>query len=82
MAVAGGDLVSVLTYDDHRPITEDREQWSVPAVLRQRAHTHGDRVALEFPEDGERLTYAEVLDRAERDRGLPAGRRRARVTGC
>ncbi len=37
VAVAGGDLVSVLTYDDHRPITEDREQWSLPAVLRQRA---------------------------------------------
>lgn len=54
------------TYTGLQPTFADKAQWSVPAVLRARAASHGDKPCLVVPEDGDALTYAEVLDRAER----------------
>ena len=53
-------------YDEYSPTFADRAEWSSPHVLRTRARTHGDRVYLDVPWAGERYTYAETLDLAER----------------
>ncbi|MDO8208881.1 AMP-binding protein [Conexibacter sp. CPCC 206217] len=53
-------------YDEFTPTFPDRDTWSLAHVLRERAQTHGDRVALDFPLTGERWTYAELLGTSER----------------
>lgn len=61
-------------YRDLVPTFADRSAWTLPAVLRHRAATHGDRVFLDVPAQEVRLTFAEVLDAAERiGGGLLAG---------
>lgn len=54
------------TYFGMTPTFRDREDWSLPHVLRTRARTHGDRTYLDSPEEGQHYTFAETLDRAER----------------
>jgi crotonobetaine/carnitine-CoA ligase len=54
------------TYQDMRLTFADDSMWSLPRVLRARSKTHGERVYLEIPSAGVRLTYREVLDLAER----------------
>ena len=49
------------TYRDLRPTFDDQEHWNLPWILRERARTHGDRVYLDVPFQGLRLTYAESL---------------------
>lgn len=62
------------SYRDLVPTFADRSAWTLPAVLRHRAATHGDRVFLDVPGHEVRLTFAEVLDAAERvGGGLLAG---------
>ena len=58
--------MTALRYDEYRPTFADRSTWDVSTVLRERAMTHGDRVYLDVPWAGERYTYAETLDNAER----------------
>lgn len=53
-------------YTDHRPTFEDRAGWTTPAVLRARASMHGERTWLEVPSTGERYTFAQTLELAER----------------
>jgi len=62
-------------YRDLRPTFPDRSDWTLPAVLRHRAGTHGEHVFLDVPHQGVRLTYAEMLAAAERTGGalLAAG---------
>ena len=61
-------------YDQYRPTFGHREMWSAPAVLAERARTHGDKTYLDVGWTGERFTYAESLDIAQRvGRGLLAG---------
>jgi crotonobetaine/carnitine-CoA ligase len=68
-----GAVNSVLTYRDLQPTFEDRQTWTVPWILRHRAQTHGDKVYLEVPHQGARLTFAQTLAWAERiARGLIA----------
>jgi len=55
----------VTTYGTLVPTFADRSTWTLPAVLRARAASHGGRVYLDVPTEGVQLTYAEVLDRAE-----------------
>lgn len=54
------------TYPAFEPTTADREAWTLPAVLRAGAAEHPERIAVQAPEDGVALTYAEVLAAAER----------------
>jgi carnitine-CoA ligase len=56
----------VRTYQDLRLTYPDRTTWTLPAVLRNRASTHGDRIFLDVPFEDARLTYAETLDAASR----------------
>ncbi|MXZ29529.1 MAG: ATP-dependent acyl-CoA ligase [Acidimicrobiia bacterium] len=61
------------SYDQFRPTFSDRRLWNTPAVLRHRAQTHGERVYLDVPSTGERYSYGETLELAERvARGLLA----------
>ena len=53
-------------YDEYRPTYGSRDDWSSPAVLRDRAGRHPDRTYLEVPWAGESYSYAETLDTAER----------------
>ncbi|MBP2366185.1 AMP-binding protein [Pseudonocardia parietis] len=53
-------------YRDLRPSFADRSGWTLPAVLRHRAGTHGDQVFLDVPDQDVRLTYSEMLAVAER----------------
>ncbi|HVX21011.1 MAG TPA: AMP-binding protein [Acidimicrobiales bacterium] len=53
-------------YEELVPVVADRTQWTLPAILRLRAATHGDRVYLDAPAAGVRLTFAETLAVAER----------------
>lgn len=53
-------------YRDLRPSFADRGTWTLPAVLRHRAGTHGDQVFLDVPDQDVRLTYTETLAVAER----------------
>jgi crotonobetaine/carnitine-CoA ligase len=43
----------------------DRETWTLPWMLRHRAHTHGDKVYMDVPDHGESFTFAETLAHAE-----------------
>ncbi|GAY08293.1 AMP-binding protein [Pseudonocardia sp. N23] len=62
------------TYRDLHLTFPDRATWTLPAVLRHRAGTHGDAVFLDVPFQKVQLTYAETLDAAERvGGGLLAG---------
>lgn len=54
------------TYRDLHPTYPDRAAWTLPAVLRDRASTHGDRTFLDVPFQDVAMTYAETLDAAER----------------
>lgn len=54
------------TYRDLRLTYPDRRTWTLPAVLRDRAATHGERTFLDVPFQDDRLTYAQTLDAAER----------------
>jgi len=65
-------------YRDLRPTFEDRSCWTIPHVLRERAHTHGDKVFLDVPHSGHRLSFAETLAAAE---NIAAGLLRAAVAG-
>jgi crotonobetaine/carnitine-CoA ligase len=56
----------VRTYDDYRPTLPDLADWTLPHILALRARTHGDRVYLDVPGSGVRLTFAEVHDSARR----------------
>jgi crotonobetaine/carnitine-CoA ligase len=58
-----------MTYREMRPTFEDWRDWNVPWILRHRAATHADKVYLEVPHQGVRLTFAETLHRAERIAG-------------
>jgi carnitine-CoA ligase len=53
-------------YSGYAPTFEDPSDWTIPAILRERARTHVERVYLDSPGTGERMTYAETLERAER----------------
>lgn len=55
---------SPLTYE-FRPVFADRSMWSLPAVLRHRAATHGNKTCFEYPQDGTSLTFGETLARSE-----------------
>lgn len=54
------------TYRDLRPTYPDRTTWTLPAVLRHRARTHGGRTFLDVPFQDVTMTYAQTLDAAER----------------
>jgi crotonobetaine/carnitine-CoA ligase len=68
------------THPGFAPTLPDREQWTVPEVLRLRARTHAEKVYLDVPSTGERYTFAATLDLAERVAsgllavGAPGGR--------
>ncbi len=53
-------------YRDLTPTFADRSTWTLPAVLRHRAVTHGDRIFLDVPGQDVRLTHAQMLEVAER----------------
>jgi crotonobetaine/carnitine-CoA ligase len=61
--------MSVLTYDDMQPTFDDWHNWTVPWILRHRAETHGDKIHLEVPHQGAKLTFAETLRWGERIAG-------------
>lgn len=54
------------SYTDHHPTFPDRSDWTTPAVLRARAASHPDRVWLDVPSTGERYSFAETAEIAER----------------
>lgn len=56
----------VRTYRDFTPTFPDRDTWSLPHILRERARTYGQSVLLDFPATGERWTYDECLELSER----------------
>lgn len=61
-------------YDQYRPTFDDKARWSAPAVLAERARTHGDNTYLEVGWTSERFTFAQSYDIALRvGRGLLAG---------
>ncbi|HEX2206929.1 MAG TPA: non-ribosomal peptide synthetase, partial [Longimicrobium sp.] len=66
VARPGGAGVTARTYPPFEPTFPDPETWTVPAVLRLRARTHGHAEALRVPEDGETFTYGELLAHAGR----------------
>lgn len=53
------------TYTAYSPTFSDRRRWALPAILRERVETHGDKVFLEYPLTGEEFTYGELLATAE-----------------
>src|SRR5262249_46369906 len=53
------------TFRDFTPTFADKAMWSLPAILRERVRTHGDKPLLEFPLTGESWTYREMLERSE-----------------
>jgi crotonobetaine/carnitine-CoA ligase len=53
-------------YRDLHLTYPDRRSWTLPAVLRDRARTHGERTFVEVPDQDVTLTYAQTLDAAER----------------
>jgi len=53
------------TYRELRPTFPDPAHWNLPWILRHRAETHADRVYLDAPAEGLKLTYRETLARAE-----------------
>lgn len=53
-------------YRDLRPTYVDRDTWTLPAVLRDRARTHAGKVYLDVPDEGVQLTFDGMLDVAER----------------
>ncbi|MGI5242243.1 AMP-binding protein [Dactylosporangium sp. CA-139066] len=64
----------MMYYRDLKLTYPDRRDWTLPAVLRDRSRTHGDRVYVQVPDQGVELTYAQTLDVAERiGGGLLAG---------
>jgi len=65
MSCRNGGGAGFRTYRDLRPTFEDRAQWNLPWVLRERARTHGDRVYLDVPPEDLRLTFAQTLRRSE-----------------
>ena len=56
----------VLTYRDHVATDPDQTEWTLPRVLRTRAARHPEKVYLDAPTWGVRMTYAQTLDAAER----------------
>ena len=54
------------TFPRFEPRFPDRLSWTVPHVLRTRAASHGPRTYLEVPSTGERYSYLDTLERAER----------------
>lgn len=52
-------------YTDLVPTFPDREQWSLPFVLRHHAESTPDSVWLDCPEEGCTWTYAQMLAEAE-----------------
>jgi crotonobetaine/carnitine-CoA ligase len=54
------------TYQEFTPTLPDRSQWTLPQVLALRAKTHGDKVYLDVPDSGVRMTFAEVQEAAAR----------------
>lgn len=54
------------TYTDQRNVFPDRNDWTLPNVLRTRTAQAPDKVCLDIPFQGVRYTYAETLDLAER----------------
>jgi crotonobetaine/carnitine-CoA ligase len=57
--------MSELTYREFDFEFPDRQNWTLPWMLRHRAQTHGDKVYLDVPDHGESFTFAETLARAE-----------------
>src|SRR5277367_2620273 len=47
-------------------VVEDRTQWVLPSLLRQRAAELGDKPFLSFAVDDARLSYAEADERSDR----------------
>jgi carnitine-CoA ligase len=54
------------TFTGMTPTFPDREDWTLPRVLRTRASSHADRTFLDVPEEEASYTFAETLDHAER----------------
>jgi carnitine-CoA ligase len=57
--------VSARTYPRFEPTFADRSRWTVPAILRERARTHGEKTYLDVPDHGVALSFAETLRAAE-----------------
>lgn len=53
------------TYRDFTPTFAEKGMWSLPAILRERVKTHGDKPLVDFPLTGGSWTYAEMLERSE-----------------
>lgn len=56
-------------YEDLEPTDSDWTRWTGSQVLRRQGRERGDQTFLIAPEEGLTLTYADVLDRAERIAG-------------
>lgn len=57
--------MSERTYREFDFEFSERENWTLPWMLRHRARTHADKIYLDVPDHGESFTFAETLARAE-----------------
>jgi len=55
----------MLTYNDFVPTVPDRRSWTLPQVLKWRAGTHSERIFLDVPGDGVRMSFAETYEVAQ-----------------
>jgi crotonobetaine/carnitine-CoA ligase len=47
-------------------VVPDRDRWTLPGLLRERAAEHGERAFLSFASDDAQITYAEADERSDR----------------
>jgi crotonobetaine/carnitine-CoA ligase len=47
-------------YEEMRLVLPDRATWTLPWVLRNAAETHGDRIYMDVPDHGRRLTFSDT----------------------
>lgn len=52
-------------YREMELVFDDRQMWTLPHVLRERAATHGELTYLDVPDHGVSYTFAETLREAE-----------------
>lgn len=52
-------------YGQAAPTLPDRREWTLPHILRLRARTHAERIYMEVPSSGWRLTYGQTLEHAQ-----------------
>lgn len=57
--------MSVEFYREMELVIDDRQKWTLPHVLRERAATHGELTYLDVPDHGVSYTFAETLREAE-----------------